>query len=71
MVRQESNELSPAWKKATASGAGGCVEIAVIGGKVAVRDSKHPDGDILTYRPGEWRDFLARLKAGSYDYYTD
>jgi len=69
MVRQESKESTPAWKKATASGAGGCVEVARIDGDVAVRDSKHPDGDILTYAPEEWADFLAHLKAGRYDYF--
>jgi hypothetical protein len=69
MVRQGSNESAPAWKKATASGVSGCVEVAVIGGKIAVRDSKHTDGDILTYAPNEWCVFLELVKAGTYDYF--
>jgi Domain of unknown function (DUF397) len=71
MVRQESNEPRPAWTKATASGAGACVEIAVIDGKIAVRDSKHPDGGILSYPVNDWSEFLQRVKAGTYDYFVD
>lgn len=34
---------------------------------VAVRDFKDPGGPRLTFSPGEWRAFTARIKAGQLD----
>jgi hypothetical protein len=63
---------SAAWRKSRRSGNGGqqngCVEVARnLPGIVAVRDSKDPDGPLLTVAPAEWRDFLAVVKAGRHD----
>jgi hypothetical protein len=58
------------WRKSSySSGNGGnCVEIAAnLQGVVAVRDSKHPDGPVLTLTPAEWRTFAARVKTGDFD----
>ncbi|GLP69789.1 MULTISPECIES: DUF397 domain-containing protein [unclassified Streptomyces] len=38
---------------------GACVEIAVVEGVVAVRDSKAPRRPPLVFSPREWRTFLA------------
>ena len=60
---------SLAWRKSSYSDSGGeCVETAVLPDRrVAVRDSKQPDGAILLYAPGEWRAFVAGAKAGEFD----
>ncbi|MGH2943921.1 MAG: DUF397 domain-containing protein [Solirubrobacteraceae bacterium] len=57
------------WRKSSHSGdAGECVETAVLPDlRVAVRDSKHPDGAVLRYTPAEWRAFIAGAKAGEFD----
>ncbi len=58
------------WRKASYSGnnGGGCVEVARnLPGLVAVRDSKVPDGPVLTMTPEDWRAFTGQVKAGSHD----
>ncbi|HEY1917195.1 MAG TPA: DUF397 domain-containing protein [Streptosporangiaceae bacterium] len=48
------------WRKSRRSGTeGNCVEIATkLPGIVVVRDSKAPDGAVLTFEPAAWRAFL-------------
>ncbi len=54
-----------AWRKASASSTGNCVEVAVnLPGVVAVRDSKDPAGPALTLTPAAWQAFTARLRRG-------
>ena len=56
------------WRKSRHSGGSGeCVEVAPLdeGQRVAVRDSKDPAGPALVVSPGEWRSFVARVKAGA------
>jgi hypothetical protein len=54
-----------AWRKASASGSGNCVEVAVnLPGVVAVRDSKDPHGPTLTFTPAAWDAFTARHRRG-------
>jgi hypothetical protein len=58
------------WHKSSYSGSngGGCVEVARnLSDVVAVRDSKDPDGQRLTFSPGDWQAFTARIKAGQLD----
>lgn len=58
-----------AWRKATASATGACVEVAVLteGNGVAVRDSKDPNGPVLHYTDAEWRAFLHGARNGEFD----
>jgi hypothetical protein len=57
-----------AWRKAQNSiGNGACLEAAPINGMVGVRDSKNPNGPILTYTAIEWRAFLDGAKKGEFD----
>ena len=45
----------------------GCVEVCHrADGRVAVRDSKHPEGPVLIFTAGEWADFLAGVRAGEF-----
>ena len=56
------------WRKSSRSnGQGQCVEIALAPTAVAVRDSKHPTGAVLTFTPAEWAAFVAGAKAGEFD----
>ncbi|MBX7266508.1 DUF397 domain-containing protein [Micromonospora sp. Llam7] len=53
------------WRKSSRSGTGNgnCVEVATnVAGMVAVRDSKNPDGPMLTASPAEWRAFLSTVR---------
>jgi hypothetical protein len=63
-------EVNTAWHKSSYSGNGGgnCVEVARgLPRVVAVRDSKDPDGPVLTVEPTGWQDFIADIKAGRHD----
>jgi hypothetical protein len=54
------------WRKSSRSNSNGgdCVEVARnLPGIVAVRDSKNPDGPILTVTPGDWATFIASVRA--------
>ena len=56
-------ELS--WRKPLRSLANGeCVETASLSGRIAVRDSKNPDGVVLSYSADAWRSFLHGAKKG-------
>jgi len=57
---------SATWRKSSYSGGGGqnCVEVAVIPGAVAIRDSKDPDGPAHVVSPAAFRDLIARIKRG-------
>ena len=54
------------WRKASASYAtGNCVQVASLpGGRIGVRDSKDPDGPVLSLTPGQWAAFTAWVKDG-------
>lgn len=58
-----SHEL--AWRKATASGGGNCVEVAPARGAIAMRDSKNPEGAILLFDRSAWASFVTAVKSGN------
>ncbi len=64
---EESVELR--WQKSSYSGNGGgnCVEVHGQGNAVDVRDSKDPNGPVLSFGPGEWAAFVAGVKLGEFD----
>ena len=45
-----------------------CVEIASTVDKIAMRDSKDPDGPILVYTPTEFSAFLEGARNGEFDH---
>lgn len=44
-----------------------CVEAALRDGHVLVRDSKDPDGPVLSFTPDEWSAFILGAKDGEFD----
>jgi hypothetical protein len=61
-------DLSTAtWRKSSWSGANGCVEVAVVGDRVAVRDSKDRRGPVLLFTADEWASFLGGVRDGEFD----
>lgn len=55
------------WKKSTYCASNSCVEFAVLGGQVALRDSKHADGSLLMFSPTEWVAFLKGARNGEFN----
>jgi hypothetical protein len=46
---------------------GNCVEVAAnLPGVIAVRDSKAPDGPLLTFTPYQWAAFTAAARSGEF-----
>jgi Domain of unknown function (DUF397) len=58
---------SLAWRKSTASGTEGCVEVARDALHTRVRDSKDPHGGQLALTQDEWMCFLADVRSDEYD----
>jgi hypothetical protein len=57
------------WRKSKRSGCvGNCVEVAALNGdKVAMRNSREPQGPALIFSRGEMTAFLAGAKDGSFE----
>lgn len=60
------------WQKAKASGGSGqgsCVELAALpDGGVAMRNSRHPNGEVIEYTRAEIAAFLDGAKNGEFDH---
>jgi hypothetical protein len=52
------------WRKSTASANSGCVEFAVTGQSVLIRDSANRDGPVLRVPAAAWSAFLTSLADG-------
>lgn len=55
------------WRKSTASGVSGCVEVRFAPDEVRVRDTKDKNGTVLTFTPDEWRAFVSGVQLGEFD----
>jgi hypothetical protein len=57
-------EVAYVWRTSSYSGSegGACVEVAACPSAVHVRDSKNPDGAVLTVRPATWAAFTAHAR---------
>jgi len=55
------------WRKSSHSGSNGgnCVEVGTAGEAVAVRDSKNPGGQVLTFAAATWKAFAEHMKTGA------
>jgi hypothetical protein len=56
-----------AWQKSTFSTVNGCVEVAIIDGQIAVRNSKDPRGAVLVFSLAEWAAFLDGVRNGEFE----
>jgi hypothetical protein len=65
-------EAHAQWRKSSySSDTANCVEVALSVAHVGVRDSKDPDGPVLTYATQSWRDFVIAVRAGDFDLRAD
>lgn len=72
IILSDAERADLTWVKAQYSGSNGqCVEIASAAGRVAIRDSKDPDGPILLYTTGEFKAFLHGARSGEFDRFAD
>ena len=69
MAVSDAERATLVWVKARASSSyGQCVQIASVpDGRVAMRDSKDPDGPILLYARAEFKAFLDGALKGDFD----
>jgi hypothetical protein len=63
----EPGESGSGWRRSSRCGSSSCVEVAIRGDAIAVRDSKRLDGPVLTYSREEWLAFVAGVKGGEFD----
>jgi hypothetical protein len=61
--------MNTVWVRSSLSFSNGnCVEVAELpGGSVAIRNSRHPEGAVLTFTQGEWEAFLGGARLGEFD----
>jgi hypothetical protein len=63
-TRNNAGDEGSDWHKSSFSMSGDCVEIRRDSdGTMQVRDSKDPDGPVLSFTRSEWRAFLLGVKA--------
>jgi Domain of unknown function (DUF397) len=73
------DQTGATWRKSSYSaGRGACVEVKVEPGSkegsdyvITMRDSKNPDGPVLTFTPDEWRAFTLGVQDGEFDVTED
>jgi hypothetical protein len=58
------------WRKGSRCGNGECVEVALEGGAVLVRNSRRPD-NVLEFTLSEWAVFAQGMQAGEFDDLTE
>lgn len=54
------------WRKSSFSNPDNCLEVALVDGGVAVRDSKNPSRAPLLFDNGEWRAFVRGAAGGEF-----
>jgi len=65
--RQEMNKVNAAqWRKSRRCSGGACVEVAKVDDVYLVRDSKNPDGAVLSFTDQEWAGFVEGVEAGDF-----
>lgn len=65
MAAQSSK--GPKWRMSSFTDGMNCFEVADLGDRIAVRQSKDPDGPVLHFNRGEMLAFVQGAKAGEFD----
>jgi Domain of unknown function (DUF397) len=55
------------WRKSTRSSVNGCVEVAFVAERIAVRDTKDPNGPVLVFTAHEWDAFIGGARKGEFE----
>lgn len=55
------------WRRSSYCGSSACVEVAKVDGNYHVRDSKDPDGAVLTFTAAEWAAFKSGVRDCEFD----
>jgi Domain of unknown function (DUF397) len=56
------------WRKSSLSTTNGCVEVAFVDDRIAVRDSKQAGrGPVLEFTEVEWAAFIGGVRGGEFD----
>lgn len=55
------------WRKSSFCSNGNCIEVAALGSRILVRDSKARNGPVLAFQPTEWVAFLEGARRGEFD----
>jgi hypothetical protein len=58
---------STSWRKSTASAQGNCVEVSFAGESVLMRNSRSPQGPVLSFTHPEWEAFLTGIHNGEFE----
>jgi Domain of unknown function (DUF397) len=66
-VTEQDQQGPLLWKKSTASGSSGCLEVARVRGMTLVRDSKAPEGTFLTLSGAAWEKFLKSARLDQFE----
>jgi hypothetical protein len=56
-----------AWQESSHSSGSGCVEVAFLDDRVAVRDSKDRQGRVVVFSYREWAAFTGGVRDGEFD----
>jgi hypothetical protein len=54
------------WQVSSKSNGSNCVEVALDGQAMLVRDSKNRSGAILSFKPSIWKVFIEEIKNGQH-----
>jgi uncharacterized protein DUF397 len=63
----DPDPASATWLRSTRCTNGDCVEVAFLGGEVAIRDSKDKSGPVLLFSEAEWEAFVDSARRGRFD----
>lgn len=61
-----TTETAPEWIRSKSCSGGQCVEVARVGDRYLIRDSKHPEVQPLAFDGDEWAAFVAGVQAGEF-----
>lgn len=66
MVSNGIDLAGAVWHKSSFSTTENCVEVAELGSRLAVRDSKNPAEGVLVFAAAEWDTFIQGVRAGEF-----